>query len=58
MIKSVALHVERRTNQEDWIDYNYTLQASDAFWMLKEIEFIPADSILMNVGEEPLSYCA
>jgi hypothetical protein len=40
----------------DWIDYSFYLKASYAFSVLKNAGMIPADSVLMNESEQPLSY--
>lgn len=40
----------------DWIDFSFNLKASYAFDVLKNAGMIPEDSVLMNDGEEPLSY--
>lgn len=45
-------------DNDDWIEYSFHLNASFALSVLKNAGMIPADSILMNEDERPLSYAS
>ena len=59
-MKEVALGGVRRHSldgmETDGCDYSFNLKASYAVAVLKNAGMIPADSVLMNENDQPLSY--
>jgi hypothetical protein len=53
---SVRQHSLTGVESGDWIDYSFYSKASYAFSVLKDAGMRPADSVLMNKSEQPLSY--
>jgi hypothetical protein len=52
----VCQHAIDGIDSGDWIDFSFHLKAPYAFDVLRDAGMIPADSVLMNQGEQPLSY--
>jgi hypothetical protein len=52
----VHSHSVAGVDSDDWIEFSFYLKASYAFEVLKHAGMIPQESVLMNDGEEPLSY--